>query len=186
MNVKIYKLILRLVLLASSLSTSISAQNSADKPTEIIMVSIDSSGTPGGSDSFFPSLSYSGDQIAFTADLPFFSPEFPGSGFAHFSHDPETAITSLVFDLDSTQPFSVVLSAADEAGERFVTFTSTRDDLVPEDTNGLLDVFLYDTSNGLVKRVSQTPGGEESDGGVVDQQSLLMDAMLRFYPLLPI
>ena len=46
-----------------------------------------------------------------------------------------------------------------------VAFVAEYDDLVPNDTNGMLDVFVRDRSAGTTTRVNVGPMGEESDEG---------------------
>ncbi|WP_158560948.1 fibronectin type III domain-containing protein [Paenibacillus contaminans] len=46
---------------------------------------------------------------------------------------------------------------------RFVAFTSDEAQLVPDDTNGKKDVFVYDTKSGQTERVSVSSAGEEGD-----------------------
>ena len=51
---------------------------------------------------------------------------------------------------------------------RFVAFTSTADNLVDNDTNGVSDIFLYDIATGAMNRVSLTNDGGQSNGGSSD------------------
>ncbi len=44
---------------------------------------------------------------------------------------------------------------------RYVTFKSTADNLVPGDTNGVGDIFVYDTQTGETTRVNLTTNGEQ-------------------------
>ncbi|MGB6057927.1 MAG: hypothetical protein WBF71_06645 [Microthrixaceae bacterium] len=47
---------------------------------------------------------------------------------------------------------------------RYIAFHSTATNLVPEDTNGTQDVFLYDSELGVATRVSSAPDGSDPDG----------------------
>jgi Tol biopolymer transport system component len=47
---------------------------------------------------------------------------------------------------------------------RYVTFASSASNLVANDTNGTLDVFLRDTVAGVTERVSLAPSGAQADG----------------------
>ena len=49
------------------------------------------------------------------------------------------------------------------ADGRYVSFYSIADNLVPDDTNGMFDVFLYDRVNQTMERVSVGSGGEQAD-----------------------
>jgi Tol biopolymer transport system component len=51
------------------------------------------------------------------------------------------------------------------ADGRFVAFTSGSSNLVPGDTNNLLDIFVRDRQTGTTERVSVGPGGPEAYGG---------------------
>ncbi|MEF3311490.1 fibronectin type III domain-containing protein [Paenibacillus sp. GYB004] len=46
---------------------------------------------------------------------------------------------------------------------RYIVFTSDEHDLVPGDTNGRSDVFVYDRKTGLTERVSLSSSGEEGN-----------------------
>ena len=48
---------------------------------------------------------------------------------------------------------------------RFVAFTSSADDLVAGDTNGVADVFVRDRLLGTTRRVSVSAAGAQGDGG---------------------
>jgi hypothetical protein len=50
------------------------------------------------------------------------------------------------------------------ADGRRVAFASAAADLVPDDTNGVSDVFVYDVPGGSLDRVSVTDDGAQSDG----------------------
>jgi len=49
------------------------------------------------------------------------------------------------------------------ADGRYLAFTSSANDLVPEDTNGTHDVFLLDLDEGALARASVGPGGQEGN-----------------------
>jgi Tol biopolymer transport system component len=51
------------------------------------------------------------------------------------------------------------------ANGRFVAFTSSASNLVPDDTNGQDDVFVHDRKTGVTTRVSVNSAGEEATGG---------------------
>ncbi len=50
------------------------------------------------------------------------------------------------------------------AGGRFVAFDSTAGDLVPGDTNGIIDIFVRDMTNASIERASVATGGAQSFG----------------------
>jgi PKD repeat protein len=49
------------------------------------------------------------------------------------------------------------------ANGRYVSFASSADNLVPNDTNGYYDIFLYDRTASSIERISVTSTGEEAD-----------------------
>lgn len=55
-------------------------------------------------------------------------------------------------------------SASFSANGRFVVFESAAPDLVPDDTNGVTDVFVRDLKSGTITRVSVDSSGMEADG----------------------
>ena len=54
------------------------------------------------------------------------------------------------------------------ADGRRVVFFSEASNLVPGDSNGVLDAFLYDLTSGLVQRISTSSSGAEANGPVLD------------------
>ncbi len=57
---------------------------------------------------------------------------------------------------------------------RFIAFSSAASNLVPGDTNGTTDVFVYDQVNGSMERVSVSNGGAQGNA-VSDQPSISQD-----------
>lgn len=57
------------------------------------------------------------------------------------------------------------INAAISGDGRFVAFSSRADNLVPQDSNGLSDVFVHDRLLGRTDRVSVASSGAEGDGG---------------------
>jgi len=61
------------------------------------------------------------------------------------------------------------------ADRRFVAFTSDATNLVPGDTNGLADIFVYDRLTGTTERVNVDSGGLQALGGISDDASISAD-----------
>jgi len=59
--------------------------------------------------------------------------------------------------------FTTVPSMSPDA--RWIVFTSVSPNAVANDTNGLVDVFLYDRSGGTVARINRPVAGPEASGG---------------------
>ena len=51
------------------------------------------------------------------------------------------------------------------ADGRYTVFSTSADTVVPNDTNGAADIFLYDQQTGAITRVSVASNGTEADGG---------------------
>ncbi len=52
-----------------------------------------------------------------------------------------------------------------DANARYVAFASAADDLVPGDTNGVMDILVHDRWNRTTARVSVTSSGAQANGG---------------------
>jgi Tol biopolymer transport system component len=67
----------------------------------------------------------------------------------------------------ATDSWSVAQAALSGDG-RYVAFVSDADDIVPNDTNGVSDVFVRDRRTNAVTRVSVATGGRQADGASVN------------------
>ena len=83
----------------------------------------------------------------------------PHSGPRH-RRDSRVSVAS-----DGTQSNDWSDDAAISADGRFVTYSSGASNLVPGDTNGEYDVFLYDQQTRITSRISVTPDGTQANGG---------------------
>jgi hypothetical protein len=82
-----------------------------------------------------------------------------------FVRDRMTGRTSLVSVSTSGQQSNGESSRPDISGNgRFVVFDSSADNLVPGDTDNVVDVFLRDRQLGTTTLVSQARGGQQPDG----------------------
>lgn len=66
---------------------------------------------------------------------------------------------------------------------RYVVFSSSGGNLVPDDTNGTVDVFLRDTLLETTIRISTDLSGIQADGDFLDLPSRLMVDTLRSFPM---
>ena len=55
--------------------------------------------------------------------------------------------------------------ASISADGRYVAFISDASNLVPGDTNGVTDIFVYDRQTGTIERVSVAADGTQGNGG---------------------
>lgn len=115
--------------------------------------------------SYHPAISGDGRVVAFTSLA---SNLVPGdtNGLADvFVHDRLTGATTRVSVHSHGIQARGWSDFPDLSGDgRFVTFTSRASNLVPGDTNGVIDVFLHDRLTGQTRRISLTAEGEQADG----------------------
>ncbi|WP_419189032.1 SdrD B-like domain-containing protein [Stieleria marina] len=75
-----------------------------------------------------------------------------------------TGSVTLVSRGDGTLPNGVSLYPSISSDGRWISYQSSATNIVPGDTNGADDVFLYDTINGTTTMLSENVGGVASDG----------------------
>jgi Tol biopolymer transport system component len=129
---------------------------------ETTRVSVASNGSEGDGSSESPSISGDGRFIAFSSRSTNLTDDATNPFYTYgiYVHDLQTGITELV-SINSEG------SRADLGGEspavsgdgRFVTFASYSDDLVLNDTNETVDVFLHDRETRETTLVSINSGG---------------------------
>jgi len=82
-----------------------------------------------------------------------------------FAFDRETRTTVRVSTAaDGTQGDGASSGAYLSADGRRVVFVSAATNLVPDDTNGVADVFVKDLRTGAIERVSTAADGTQADG----------------------
>lgn len=77
----------------------------------------------------------------------------------------ETAIRRISVDNSGAQGNGQSTNGAISLNGRYVAYQSNATNLVPGDTNGVGDVFLYDRQTGTVARISVGDGALQSNGG---------------------
>ena len=130
-----------------------------------VRVSVDSAGLEGDDVSVRPDLSVDGRYIVFQSAASNLVMGDTNNERDIFFHDVQTQSTSrvsLASDGGEGDGFSnhPVISADGQ----FVVFASQATNLVPDDMNDLVDVFLHDTNTGETRRVSLSSSGEEGNG----------------------
>jgi len=81
-----------------------------------------------------------------------------------FVRDMFSGVTRRVsVDSGGQQANGSVVSATLSTGGRYVAFDSYASNLVPDDTNGKIDVFVRDTVAGVTTRVSTGPNAEQAN-----------------------
>ncbi|MDV6028659.1 MAG: S8 family serine peptidase [Phycisphaera sp. RhM] len=136
---------------------------------ERVSVSDDGAQANGSSES--PSLSDSGRYVTFESNASNLVPGDTNFRTDIFVYDRANgAIERVSVSDDGTQangfgsdsPGSFSPSLSDDG--RHVTFESDASNLVPGDTNGRTDIFVYDRGTGTIERVSVSDAGAEANG----------------------
>ena len=145
-------------------------------------VSVASNGTQANNHSRLAAISGDGTKVAF---ISWASNLIAGDTNVRedvFVHDLRTGTTTRVSVADDgSQVEAVLVSTISISGDGTrVAFVTSRSDLVPNDTNNQLDVFVRDTVAGTTRRVSEPTGGGQGDFGS-DSPSLSADgSMIAF------
>ena len=131
-------------------------------------VSIASDGSEGNGSSDHPVISANGRYVAFASVATNLAPG-DTNGFSDvFVRDLKTGETTLVSvatdgalgNNDSSKAYAPAISA----DGRYVAFNSLATNLVPNDNNGVYNVFPHDRKTGPTRRVSVSSGGIEGNG----------------------
>lgn len=132
-------------------------------------VSISSAGTPAnGVGVFEPVISSDGSAVVYYGGSDNLVPNDNNNSFDVFYHDLGTSITSRlsVSTAGSEGNAGSSSDSADlNADGRYVVFASTANNLVPDDTNNVYDIFLRDTVDQITSRVSVSTAGSEGNNG---------------------
>ncbi|MFQ5667063.1 MAG: hypothetical protein ACE5I7_11600 [Candidatus Binatia bacterium] len=149
--------------------------------TELVSKRVD--GTLGDGASVNPSISADGRFVAFQSQASNLVPNDTNNTTDIFVVDLETGDVERA--CDSVEPDRFSFSPSINADGNFVAFASAATNLVPDDTNGKLDIFVCDRSTGQIERVSVGTGGQgngdsilpaiSGDGRVVGFKSLADD-----------
>ena len=131
----------------------------------ITLVSVDSDGVQANRVSGSPSVSADGRYVAFSSDATNLVANDTNNLRDIFVHDRQTLQTNRVSialggeeaNNESNDPFI-------SADGRYVVFQSNASNLIPNDTNNMEDVFVYDQHTGQITRISVTATGVQANG----------------------
>lgn len=134
-------------------------------------VSVSSAGTPANADTVFASVSADGRYVAFSSAATNLAPGDTDDGNDVYVRDRQLGTTTLV----SVSSAGVKGDSGGwlptlSADGRFVSFNSESTNLVPNDTNGQIDLFVRDLFSNQTTRVSVGTGGTQANA---DSNSLL-------------
>ena len=131
----------------------------------VARMSVSSGGVQGNGPSLSGSISGDGTLVAFRSFASNLVPDDTNGVSDIFLRDRRTGTTTRIsVASDGTQANGESDSAAISADGRFVAFRSAASNLVPGDTNGLPDIFVYVVATGKVARVSVATSGAQSNG----------------------
>lgn len=140
-----------------------------------VRVSTNSDGTQGNKDSGNPDITADGRLVVFDSSSANLVADDTNNQCALASGTNVNCVDVWLKDIETGVTTRVSTSAANGQGNRessepvisddgrFVAFKSGADNLVPGDTNGMVDIFVKDTQSGSVQRVSTDAAGAEAD-----------------------
>jgi len=139
----------------------------------IARVSVASDGTQADQKSGFAAISANGRYVLFASDATNLISGDTNNATDCFVHDRDAGTTSRIsVASDESQgdgnscPFFEGLHPLDISSDgRYAVFGSLATNLVSDDTNSAMDVFLRDTTAGTTTRASLNSSGEEADQG---------------------
>lgn len=133
-------------------------------------VSVSYVGAVANGSSNYPSLSADGRFVAFVSSAPDLVPDDTNVYPDIFVYDRQTGSMERVTLTGTAEPPDGEIQATfnrfatiDGTG-RFIVFSHSATNLVPGDTNGLADVFVYDRETRQVELVSVSSTGEQANG----------------------
>jgi Tol biopolymer transport system component len=130
-----------------------------------VLASVGPHGTMADGPSVAPSISADGRLVAFESDADSLTPNDSNGTGDVFVHDLVTDVTRMLsVGGNGVQTESPSFGPAISADGSSVAFESFSSRLVPDDSNGALDVFVVDLPTGNIDRVSlATGGGQPND-----------------------
>lgn len=133
---------------------------------EVSRVSVASDGTQANYHCDQPAISADGRYVTFASGASNLVPGDTNFQMDIFVHDRQTGETSRVsVASNGTQANFLATRPAISGDGRYVVFESLASTLVPDDTNGAVDVFMHDRLTGETRRVSVASDGTPGDGG---------------------
>lgn len=127
-------------------------------------ISVPAGGGWADGPSFRPAISNGGRYVAFDSYATNMVADDQSGGFDVFVRDRDMKTTQRISTgVGGDEPDGESTGAAISANGRFVVFESGADNLVGDDGNGFVDVFLYDRKTASTSLVSVGTGGSPAD-----------------------
>lgn len=119
------------------------------------LLSVNVQGEPGNGFSTAPSVSGDGRLVVFQSAASNLVPDDTNAKTDIFLADrAEGALMRISLGIDGVEADGHSTEPVISADGRVIVFTSAASNLVPDDTNGVADIFRYDRRDGLLTRVS--------------------------------
>ncbi|MCP4807927.1 MAG: hypothetical protein GY884_21500, partial [Proteobacteria bacterium] len=126
-------------------------------------VSVSTTGAEANIAVGFPSISEDGRFVTFTSKSTTLDPTDLDLRWDIYLHDRQTGVTESISDGMAGQPGDGESDFSTISGDgKFIAFLSSSGNLVPGDTNGVRDVFVYDCTAKTIERVSLDCYGGQS------------------------
>ena len=149
---------------AVSISLLLGVAGSAASSQSLSRVSVNSSGAAANDDAGSTRISPDGRLVAFVSGATNLAPGDSNGTWDAFIHDRVTGETiRLPLGMDGAQPNGASGVTEFSADLRYVVLWSDASNLVPGDTNGERDCFVYDRGTGQITRVSVATDGTEAN-----------------------
>jgi hypothetical protein len=129
-------------------------------------INVASDGTEANNRSFSPEISANGRYVTYSSFASNLVPDDTNGTEDVFVYDRKTNTTERInVASDGTEANSgQSLEPAISANGRYVTYGSSASNLVPDDTNGIIDIFVYDRKTNTTERISVDSDGTEANG----------------------
>ena len=137
-----------------------------DRQTDTIeRVSVANDGSQADQDSYEPSISADGRYVAFESVAANLVANDTNGELDIFVYDRQTdSVERVNLAEDGSQGNAHSCDASISADGRYVAYASLANNLVAGDTNGVIDIFVYDRQTDQVERVSLASDGAEGNG----------------------
>lgn len=151
-------------LVPSDTNTTMDIFVKATESQTISHVSTDSAGDPGNNQSMNSAISGDGRYVVFDSLSTNLVLDDNNSNTDVFLKDTSTGVTTrLSTNIGDNEAHGSSTEPTISADGRYVVFESGASDLVPDDLNGMKDIFLKDVQMGQIVRLSVNSNGGESD-----------------------
>jgi len=142
----------------------------------VTLISKSISGIAANSESMDPTISGDGSVIAYTSNASDISPDSKGgvNVFIHYSTSGRSELISKDYETGKAVSGSVP-SISDDGNK--IAFCSFSDRLVQNDKNNLWDIFIWERSSPLLKRISMTASGGERNQGTESSSRIVAPSL---------